>query len=158
MRTKEKEREYNKRAYEKNKEKRKAAAKAYHETNREIVIEKMKRRYDDPEYTSKAVARALEWDKSHPMAVKERVARYTKRTQPQKNARTALYRAQKLQATPPWLTIEQKRQIQKIYKDCPRGYHVDHIEPLNGKDRKGLHVPWNLQILPKLDNLKKSNK
>jgi len=65
---------------------------------------------------------------------------------------------------PAWLTEAQKKQIQEFYwlaKDLRavsgEEYHVDHIVPLNGKDISGLHVPWNLQILPADLNNKKSN-
>lgn len=64
-------------------------------------------------------------------------------------------RALKLRATPKWVDREALRMI---YKNCPPGYHVDHIAPLNHPLMCGLHVPWNLQYLPAKENLRKSNK
>lgn len=68
---------------------------------------------------------------------------------------TANYRARKLQAMPNWVDTEA---LNKIYRECPEGYHVDHIIPLSNSNICGLHVPWNLQYLSKIDNLKKGNK
>jgi len=80
-------------------------------------------------------------------------------------ARQSLRRANKIKATPPWLTADQKKEIADFYwlaKDLEKvsceKYHVDHIVPLNGEDVCGLHVPWNLQILPSDLNLSKGNR
>jgi len=77
----------------------------------------------------------------------------------------AKYRAAKLLATPIWLTDKQLSQIEyyynmaKLIQDISgEETHVDHIIPLQGKEVCGLHVPWNLQILSRTDNLKKSNR
>ena len=75
----------------------------------------------------------------------------------EKNASNAKRRAVRLHALPSWLTTEQLQEIKEIYKNCPFGYEVDHIIPLQGKNICGLHVPSNLQYLLKFDNRSKHN-
>ena len=70
-------------------------------------------------------------------------------------SRTALYDARKINRTPKWADLEK---IKEIYKNCPEGYHVDHIMPLNGELVSGLHVETNLQYLTAKENLSKNNK
>ena len=67
----------------------------------------------------------------------------------------ANYRAEFANRTVSWAN---KNIIAAIYNNCPEGYQVDHIIPLNGKLVSGLHVENNLQYLTKRDNLEKSNK
>ena len=81
-----------------------------------------------------------------------------------KKRSTALRDRRSRQATPKWLTAEQRKQIVDIYehmRDCRavtgEDYHVDHIVPLRGDNICGLHVPWNLQVLPAYINISKSN-
>lgn len=76
----------------------------------------------------------------------------TAKTQP---ARQAKYNSAKLHRTPPWADLDK---IKDIYDKCPKGYHVDHIIPLQGEFISGLHIETNLQYLPALDNIKKGNK
>lgn len=71
------------------------------------------------------------------------------------NFHTRTRQARKLQATPVWVNLEA---IKMIYKNCPSGYEVDHIIPLQGKNVCGLHVPCNLQYLTPLENQIKGNR
>jgi hypothetical protein len=81
------------------------------------------------------------------------------------NAIDAKRRAKKLNATPSWLTKEDFQQIESFYEAAKAfklytgvSYQVDHILPLQGENVSGLHVPWNLQILPEFENISKKNR
>ena len=71
------------------------------------------------------------------------------------NAKTNKRRAAKLNAIVAWTNLEN---IKNIYKNCPKGYHVDHIIPLQGKNVCGLHVENNLQYLTARQNISKGNR
>ena len=81
------------------------------------------------------------------------------------NSYNSYRRALEVQATPEWLTQSQKLHIQCKYslaqmfsRETGIQHHVDHVVPLKGKTVCGLHVPWNLRVIPAVDNLRKSNK
>lgn len=90
---------------------------------------------------------------------KEAMSEYSKQhylnNKPAYRAKDAKYRASKLNRTPSWANLEK---IKEFYLNCPKGYHVDHIIPLQGETISGLHVENNLQYLPASENLSKGNK
>lgn len=93
--------------------------------------------HSNKEYFSQ---KSKEWRENNPQAV---------------NRSSARYRARKLQAIPSWADLEK---IDLIYRNCPEGYHVDHVIPLKGELVCGLHVENNLQYLLASENLSKKNK
>lgn len=79
-----------------------------------------------------------------------------RRANPDKRKRYDAERKAALRAaTPPWVD---RTEIIAFYKRRPAGHHVDHIEPLRGKDRCGLNVPWNLQYLLAETSYRKGNR
>ena len=105
-------------------------------------------------------AQALKWRWSNLEYSREAARDWGKRNQAKKNHHTAKYRANKRLATPKWLSAEQLEDIEMLYVFCElfEGYEVDHIVPLVHPQVHGLHVPWNLQILPATENRRKSNR
>jgi len=90
---------------------------------------------------------------------------WAKNNRPKANARSKKYKVSKLNRTPAWLTEFDLLKIQCLYqvaamrsRESGQAWHVDHVVPLQGETVSGLHVPWNLCVIPAVDNLSKSNK
>ena len=123
----------------------KAAGKRYYEKNREVVI-------------ARAAARPHE-------EVREYKEKYKAANPELYKALTSVRKRRHRNATPPWITKEQKLQIRQMYLQAQKltkmtgeRYVVDHIIPLLNDSVCGLHVPWNLRVMTQEENLKKSNK
>jgi len=149
--------------YEANKEKILAQKKEYHKANKEKIRAQRK------EYLKANREKVLAQKKEYRKLNKEKVALQQKSwndsNRDKKTALEAKRRAAKLSATPHWLTDSMLEEISSFYwlaKDLRlingEPYHVDHIVPLLGGNVCGLHVPWNLQVLPADINISKSNK
>jgi hypothetical protein len=83
-------------------------------------------------------------------------SRFWRKTNPgHRNALKRKYVADKGRRTPIWADL---KAIVEFYKNCPKGWHVDHVIPLRGKYVSGLHVIKNLQYLPAKENMKKNNR
>jgi len=99
---------------------------------------------------------------------KKRIAaavKWAKENRHKASANKAAYKAAKKKATPTWLTEDDFWMMQQAYelagvRSDTMGFvwHVDHIVPLRGKNFSGLHVPWNLQVIPGSLNCSKQNR
>ena len=147
-----------------------AKKQAFYRNNAESIRLKRREKYAANPDKERAVARERSaiWRKLNPDKVKAQKAikdAYKKANPHKSAALLAKRRAAKKHRTPSWLTLDQLWMIEQAYelaalrsKATGFAWHVDHICPLQGKDVSGLHVPWNLQVIPWRDNLSKSNK
>ncbi len=141
-------------------ERKRAYDAAYNAARKKHNCERVLARYRaDPERTKQ---RVRDWQKANPEKARANKAAWKARNpEADHEYRTRRYRATK-QASPPWLTEEHRAQMAAIYTEAktrPGGpWHVDHIVPLLGKNVSGLHVPWNLQIIPAAENCRKGNR
>jgi hypothetical protein len=123
----------------------KAAGRKYYEKNKELV-------------KARAAARPLEEKYEHKQ-------KYKKANPELYNSLTSMYRRRHREATPKWVTAQDKKAMRQLYVEAQRltkitgvKYVVDHHYPLFGREVCGLHVLGNLVVMTQDENLKKSNK
>lgn len=114
---------------------------------------------------AKQYAATRRWEAKNPAANQATKARWRARNRAHQNAAKIERKAKLLQRTPKWVTPDHRAEMRAIYRFALRmrrmtgnPWHVDHIVPLRGKDVCGLHVPWNLRVIPARMNLTKGNR
>lgn len=101
------------------------------------------------------INRVKSWQKDNPNKASLNSCNWQKRYPGKINAKNTKRRLSKIQRVPKWADL---KAIKQFYNNCPNGYEVDHIYPLQGKTVSGLHVIQNLQYLPIKSNRSKGNK
>lgn len=121
------------------------AKKGYYERNKDAVVAAAQARPDEAKNAYKK-----KYKEANPDMYRELVS---------------LRRRRFRDATPKWLSPEQRMEIRLKYRlaiEMSRAtgvrHAVDHEVPIQGEEVCGLHVPWNLRVITQEENLKKSNK
>lgn len=172
---KEKIREKHKLYREENSDVISACQKRHYERNKESVLAKTKQHYrENPEFykeyrkaynvenRDEKLRSGREYDKKN----REKISIYRKRWHEiNGKAQYAKHRGRYIQAATERIYQLKRRSrpeeaaaIKEFYRNCPEGYHVDHIIPMKGKLVSGLHVLSNLQYLTPEENRRKGNK
>jgi hypothetical protein len=128
-----------------NPEKVKAAKKKYAEKNREACKERVAVWMEQNKERMRGIRKAWYLKNKH------KAISYVRKRQ-----------AAQLRRTLPWLSKDDNWLIEETYalailrsKIFGFQWDVDHILPLQGKTISGLHVPWNLQVIPAVVNSSK---
>ena len=140
--------EYQRESYVKHREKRLAEKRADYEKRRAELL-----------------ARQATWRDGNRDKLKARDERRYQENRAAFYANNWLRRRIMVAAAPPWLTKEHWEAIADMYVNAKHmtamtgvEHVVHHIWPLRGKNSCGLHVPWNLQVVPGRWNKQQGNK
>lgn len=137
-------------------------SKAKNQRNRTARLDKAKQWRDANKDRQTAAIKA--WRENNLERIAATYREWADRNRDKVNAKWMKRDAAKKNRTPSWLTEDDIWMIEQIYEIAVQrtkmlgvDFHVDHIVPLQGKTVSGLHVPWNLQVLPAKQNRQKSN-
>lgn len=164
----------NKDYYEKNKKEHNIKTKRYYEQNKEKLLAKQKeyaknkkptKKIYDAEYNIKIYQRRKTYRELNKEKIRISLKNWRENNKDRCRLLKSLHKKKRKQHVPKWLTEDHKQQIFEFYKQARKlsedtniPHEVDHIIPLKGKTVSGLHVPWNLQVLTKIENANKTNK
>lgn len=154
--------------YRSDPQKTRARTKKKYHANADVIRAKRRAAYEKNREAEKEIAkiRSAEWRLKNPQhaGIKAAKAKYKAENPGKTNADTAKRRVAKMHRTPAWLTADDLWMIEQAYELAALrtklfgfSWHVDHVLPLQGKKVSGLHVPNNLQVIPWVDNVRKSN-
>lgn len=157
--------------YEKHRPRYLANAKQWREANPERAAASVKANHDANREERRTYCRKWNEDnQEHLRQYRKQMAehlrnmfRLWRKANPEKTAaQKAKRRANLKNAQPDWVD---ESELLKFYKlrlemNAITGieHQVDHIVPLAGKNVCGLHVPWNLRVIPARENQSKKNK
>jgi len=145
-----------------NPEKHSASMRKWMENNRELHGTRVKRW--QAANKDKVREDAKKWVAANPEKVKAKTLRYIKKHPEAYTARAVASVAKRAKRVPQWLTSDDWWIMREAYKLAKLRtqmlgfiWEVDHIIPLRGELVSGLHVPQNIQVIPKALNRAKRN-
>jgi hypothetical protein len=101
------------------------------------------------------------WAQKNLARRRKHAAGWHKRHRDKSSAAYMKYHAAKMHRIPPWADMQAIKMFYEIARRVTQctgiRFEVDHIVPLRGKHVSGLHLPNNLQVIPKSANCKKHN-
>ena len=151
-----------KRSRDKRKEKHKVLAKAWYEKNKEKSKQRSKKAYEATKNTDVVKEQRKQHRLNNAEKYKEYYKKYRLNNKDKSVAAVNKRNALKKLAIPLWANdffIQEAYHLAKLRtKVFGFKWHVDHIVPINSKIVCGLHTHGNLQVIPAIENIKKSNK
>ena len=149
-------------SYKNNREMHYASWRKWYESNKETHHARSRRWQKENSERVKDVAQ--KWTAANPEKVAAKTKRYRTNNPDKATAMAVASVAKRAKRVPKWLTVDDKWLLREAYGLAKMRtemfgfvWEVDHIIPLRGKLVSGLHVPTNVQVIPKVENRQKRN-